>query len=112
MQGSDRDLAVLMFGAAYAIASLGCTLPIFMVVVAGAFVDAGYLSALSGFLQYAAGMGFVLTIVAVGIALFRDQTARLVSGAMPFVTSAGNIVLILAGSYLIWYWAVIGGLLV
>ena len=102
---------VLIFGAAYAIASLGCTLPIFMVVVAGAFSDAGYMNALGGFLQYAAGMGVVLTLVAVGIALFRDQAKRYVSGAMPFVTTTGNIVLIFAGSYLVWYWTVVGRLL-
>ena len=102
---------VLMFGAAYAIASLGCTLPIFMVVVAGAFADAGYLNAVAGFLQYAVGMGLVLTLVAVGIALFRDQTARLVGGAMPVVTVAGNIILVFAGTYLVWYWTVIGGIL-
>lgn len=108
---STTITGVLLFGAAYAIASLGCTLPIFMTVVAGAFVDADYLQALGGFLQYAAGMGIVLTFVTVGIALFRDQTARLVRGAVPYVNAAGNIVLIFAGSYLVWYWGVVGGLL-
>lgn len=102
---------VLLFGAAYAIASLSCTLPIFMTVVAGAFVESRYAEAVGGFLQYAAGMGVVLTFVTVSIALFRDGTSRWIARAMPYLNAAGNVLLILAGSYLLWYWSSFGGLL-
>lgn len=96
---------VATFGVAYAVASLGCTLPIFMIVASSVFTgDGGYIEALLRFVEYAAGMGLVLTGITLGIAAFREPTTRLVSGVLPYVGSAGNALLVFAGAYLIWYW--------
>ncbi len=103
---------MLLFGVAYAVASLGCTLPVFMIVVGSVFTGTGtYLESVGRFVQYAAGMGAVLTVITVGVAIVREQTVRFMSRALPFVESAGNALLVLAGSYLIWYWTALGGLL-
>lgn len=102
---------VMMFGAGYALASLSCTLPIFLTVVSGAFVDDRLAEAVSDFIQYGLGMGIVLTFVTIGIGLFRAQTVRLVSGVLPYVTVAGNVFMIFAGAYLVWYWTVLGQLI-
>lgn len=101
---------VMIFGAGYALASLGCTLPIFLTVVSGAFVDDRLAEAVFDFVQYGLGMGIVLTAVTIGIGLFRTQTMRLVSGALPYVATVGNVFLIFAGAYLVWYWTVLGQL--
>ncbi len=102
---------VMMFGAGYALASLSCTLPIFLTVVSGAFVEDRLAEAVSDFVQYGLGMGIVLTAVTIGIALFRAQTMRLVSGVLPYVATVGNVFLIFAGAYLVWYWTVLGQLI-
>ena len=103
---------VLTFGVGYAIASLSCTLPIFMTIVASVFAGPGsYLAPVSNFLQYAAGMGLVLTAVTLGIALFRERTTRLVAVLLPHVEAAGNVLLVLAGGHLIWYWTAQGGVI-
>lgn len=103
---------VLLFGTAYAVVSLGCTLPIFMAVAGGVFTgDGSYIASVQQFLHYALGMGVVLTVITVGVALIREQTVRLVSRALPYVEVVGNLALIFAGSYLVWYWAVPGGLI-
>ena len=101
----------MMFGAGYALASLSCTLPIFLTVVSGAFVDDRLAESVLDFVQYGLGMGIVLTIVTIGIGLFRAQTVHLVSGALPYVTVAGNVFLVFAGAYLVWYWTVLGQLI-
>ena len=62
------------------------------------------------FLQYAAGMGVMLTAITVGVALVRQQTVGVVSRALPYVESIGNAALVFAGAYLVWYWTR-GGLL-
>ncbi len=101
---------VLLFGAAYAVASLSCTLPIFMTVVGTVFTGTGgYLASVLDFLEYAAGMGIVLTTITLGIALFRHQTVRLVNRALPYVQAMGNLLLVFAGGYLVWYFTAQGG---
>ena len=112
VQRSSTTRGVIAFGIAYAVASLGCTLPIFMVVVGSVFTGAGgYLEAVSRFVQYAAGMGAVLTVITVGVAVLRQQTTAVVSRALPYVETVGNAALIIAGAYLVWYWTALGGLL-
>ncbi len=111
VQRSATMRGVLLFGAAYAVASLSCTLPIFMTVAGTVFAGTGsYLDAVLDFLQYAAGLGIVLTAITLGIALFRHQTTRLVNRALPYVEATGNVLLVFAGGYLIWYWTALGGL--
>ena len=103
---------VIAFGIAYAVASLGCTLPVFMIVVGSVFTGAGgYLESVGRFVQYAAGMGVVLTVITVGVAVMREQTARTVGRLLPYVETVGNVLLLFAGSYLVWYWTAVGGLL-
>ncbi|MGH2500482.1 MAG: cytochrome c biogenesis CcdA family protein [Candidatus Limnocylindria bacterium] len=103
---------VLAFGVAYAVASLSCTLPVFMVVVASVFVTAGsYVESALRFVQYGLGMGLVLTAITLGVAAARAETVRAVGTILPYVESAGNVLLIFAGAYLVWYWTALGGLL-
>ncbi len=100
---------VLAFGVAYAVASLSCTLPIFLTVVSGVFAGPGSIAlAAADFIQYAVGMGLVLTLITVSIAFFRSQTTQLVSGVLPYVTTVGNVLLMFAGAYLVWYWSTLG----
>ena len=71
----------------------------------------GYLESVGRFVEYAAGMGVVLTAITVGIALIRTRIVSIVGRALPYVESAGNVALIFAGAYLFWYWADQGGVL-
>ncbi|TAK73791.1 MAG: cytochrome c biogenesis protein CcdA [Dehalococcoidia bacterium] len=96
---------VLAFGVAYAVASLGCTLPIFLLVVGSVFTGSnGYLGSAWRFVEYAAGMGMVLTLLTVGVAVARAPVVRFVSGVLPYVHGVANLALVFAGSYLVWYW--------
>ena len=97
---------VILFGAAYAISSLGCTLPVFMVVAGTVFLgDRDFVGSFVRFIEFAAGMGVVLTAVAVGASLAREQVVRLVRPVLPLVEPAANIALIMAGLYIVWYWS-------
>lgn len=64
--------AVFMFGVAYAVASLSCTLPVFLAVVAGTATNLGAMSTLIVFGVYAAGMTLPLLALTVGLAFGRD----------------------------------------
>ena len=93
----------LAFGVAYAVSSLGCTLPIFLVVV-GSSLASGFLQGLLQFLNYALGMGVMVSLVAVGMTLLREAALRPFRRLLPYVERLAALFLILAGAYLIAYW--------
>lgn len=100
---SSGLLPLLLFGISYAIASLSCTLPIFLVVVGGALTTGGIIGAFALFLTYGLGMGAVLAIVAVATALVHSAVVQWLKAVSPYVERAGSLLLIGAGLYLAWY---------
>jgi cytochrome c biogenesis protein CcdA len=96
-------LFALAFGVAYAVASLGCTLPIFLVVV-GSSLASGLLGGLLQFLNYALGMGVMVSLVAVAMALAREAAFRYLRRLLPHMERLAAVFLLLAGAYLIAYW--------
>lgn len=104
---------VLLFGAGYATCSLGCTLPAFLVVAGSVFLgDRDFGSSLVRFVQFGLGMGIVFTVTSVLVTLARGQVMRLARPILPLTDIAANVLLIVAGSYVIWYWTTKGQVLV
>ncbi|MBD0338451.1 MAG: cytochrome c biogenesis protein CcdA [Thermoleophilia bacterium] len=95
----------LLFGVGYGVASLGCTLPIFLAVVGAA---AGSGSTLVVFAAYGAGMALVVTALAVAAALLRDGVARGLRRLLPHMGMISGLLLVAAGAYLAYYWYRIG----
>jgi len=94
--------SMVVFGASYAVASLGCTLPLFLSVVAGRP------NAASGALTvgaYGLGMGLVLMALAVALALAHQPLVRRLAAARATIDRVAGALLVLAGLYLVWYWA-------
>lgn len=101
---------MFVFGIAYGIASLACTLPVFLVVVGTAFLAGGLLEAMTYFSSYALGMGTMLTGVIVGAALFRSAVERSLRGVVPYVHRLAASLLLATGVFIIAYWLGPGGL--
>src|SRR2546427_1791400 len=99
VSGSYR--AMFVYGVAYALASLGCTLPIFLVAV-GTALAAGPVGSLVLFVAYGLGMGLVLTAVALGATLFRGVVSTSLSRVLPYVQQVSALLLVVAGGYLLW----------
>ena len=95
---------MVLFGVAYAISSLSCTLPIFLVVVGSALTAGDWLTSFGQFVGYGLGMGFVLTLITVGTALFREAVERWLRRVMPYVHRVSALFLLGVGLYLIYYW--------
>ena len=97
------------YGVAYAAASLGCTLPIFLTVVGLATAAHDPAGSAGQFVLYGLGMGCVVTALTVATALFkgavlsgaRQAGARLLEGA-------GAVLLVLTGAYVTAYWLALG----
>lgn len=76
---------VLGFGIVYAIGSLSCTLPIFLVVVGSSSATSSMADSFVQFMGYALGMGSVLIAVTIGAALFRGAVSKGLRKVVPHV---------------------------
>ena len=93
-----------LFGIAYAVGSLSCTLPIFLVVVGSGLASEGWLFSFSQFVGYALGMGTIVVTVSVGAALFRRTVFKWLRLLRPYIHRLSAMFLIGAGAYLVYYW--------
>ena len=103
--------SLFLFGVAYAVTSLACTLPIFLVVVGPALAAGSVVSAAGQFVSYALGMGSVLTIVILGAAFFQGLVQRSIRRIVPYVHRLSASFLLGAGLFVVHYWAKSAGLL-
>lgn len=101
----------LVFGIAYAIAALSCTLPVFLVVVGTAVASAGFTDGLLQFVSFALGMGFIVAALTVLSALFRETVRRWLRRLVPVVARVSGLLLVFAGGYILYFWFVVGGIL-
>jgi cytochrome c biogenesis protein CcdA len=100
-----------LFGIGYGMASLGCTLPIFLVVIGSAIKSQGFSNGLFQFFSYSLGMGAVLTSLAVSLAVFKGGMATYLRRLLPHMGRIAGTLLLISGSYQIYYWLTKGGLL-
>jgi len=104
--GKDRSLRSMVgFGVSYAVASLTCSLSIFLAGVAGAFTRVGPVTGIATFLAYALGMATVLGAVSVAMALAQTSVVKVLRRASRYLDRLGPALLTLVGAYLVYYWA-------
>lgn len=106
--GDPRKISVLgyfLFGLAFGATSLGCTMPIFLMVVGSSVASGNFSEGILQFAGYILGMGSVMQILTLGIALVKE---RLVVGTLrrllPYVQKLSGVFLLVAGGYIIYYW--------
>ncbi|MDG4789795.1 cytochrome c biogenesis protein CcdA [Micromonospora sp. WMMD1102] len=95
--------SMALFGASYAIASLGCTVGPFLAVVVAGFRTDSIGAGIGLFLAYAAGMALVVGLAALAVALAKVSLVRRLRRAAPVVGRVAGGLLVLAGGYVAWY---------
>ena len=99
------------FGISYGIASIGCTLPIFLAVLGIGVSTNSIFDSLVSFVLYALGMGSLIWVLTTGMALVEETGGRVFRQALPYAQVVGAVLIIIAGSYVVFYWLTEGGLL-
>ena len=99
------------FGLAYGTASLSCTLPIFLAVIGGTFTAETFLDSVWQFVLYGLGMGSVILALTIGMALFKGAVTSGLRKALPHVGTISAVMLLVAGTFIVYYWLTIGELL-
>ena len=109
--GQANIRGYFIFGLAYGLASLSCTLPIFLAVIGSSFASANIWAAFAQFILYALGMGAVIITLTVGIALFKGAMVGGMRKVMPYMQPIGTWLMLIAGTYIVFYWLTIGNVL-
>lgn len=95
--------AMALFGVAYAVASLTCTIGPFLATVVVTFRTGSFASGVVTFLGYAAGMGLAVGAAALAVALSGGSAVRRLRRWGPLVTRGGGGLLAVAGAYVAYY---------
>lgn len=96
-------VAMMLYGVSYAIASLGCTIGPFLVVTATTFRAGDTTAGVAAYVAYAAGMGLVVGVLAIGAALMSQTAAGTLRRLMPYLTRLTGALLVVVGAYVGWY---------
>jgi len=101
-------LGYAAYGFAFALSSLGCTLPLFLSVV-GAGISQSH--AVTELVLYALGMGSVVLILTVLVSIVRGAVFARVRGSGRIIQPLGAVLLLATGGYIVYYWLAAGGIL-
>ncbi|GAC1501851.1 MAG: hypothetical protein NVS2B15_24400 [Pseudarthrobacter sp.] len=96
--------AMVAFGAAYAVASLSCTLAVLLAVIAQALAANSIPALIGVFAAYAGGAATVLILLALSSALASSALAKGLHRASRYLPRVAGAVLVLSGGYLVAYW--------
>ncbi len=112
--GDPRAMSVrgfFLFGLAYGLASLSCTLPVFLAVMGSSLTAGNFLAAAGQFVSYGLGMTSVILILTLALTLFKEGVISRLRKVTPYVQPISAALLVLAGGYIVFYWwpVLIGG---
>ncbi|MDW7982816.1 MAG: cytochrome c biogenesis CcdA family protein [Thermomicrobium sp.] len=93
-----------LFGLAYGLASLSCTLPVFMVAAGSALLSGNVLRGTLQLASYSLGMTSVIVALTFALAFFRLGLLRSVRRAIPYVQPLAAALLVFAGTTIVLYW--------
>ena len=101
----DQTIASMyVFGLAYAIASIGCTIGPFSATVLGTIDTDGFFQGIVAIVLYGVAMSLLITTLTVTLAVAQGGLLKSLRSGMKYVETASAIVMIVSGLYLSWYW--------
>ena len=109
--GQTNARGYFIFGLSYGLASLSCTLPIFLAVIGTSFSTATIWTSFAQFVLYALGMGAVIIALTLLMAIFKGTVIGVMRRAMPYIQPIGTWLMLIAGTYIVFYWLTIGNVL-
>lgn len=104
----DRTVpAMFVYGVAYALASIGCTLPLFSTTLFGHVDNDGWGSGVANVVAYGAGMALIVTALTVALAAANTGLLGLLRKGSQHVDRVAAALVALSGVYLVYYFWVV-----
>ena len=96
--------ATVLYGVAYAVASIGCTIGFLTTAVFGSIALHGFISGVLSILLYGLGMAMLVTALTVSLAFAKTGILTIVRNQLHLIQRLGAIFVTLTGIYLVFYW--------
>ena len=96
--------ATVIYGVAYAVASIGCTIGFLTTAVFGSIALHGFISGVLSILLYGVGMAMLVTALTVSLAFAKTGILTIVRNQLHLIQRLGAIFVTLTGIYLVFYW--------
>ena len=91
------------YGAAFALASLSCTIAPFLAVTTASARSGSLVAGVAAFVVYGVGMGTVVLVLALGVATAGTSVAARMRSVGPSIMRLSGLLLLVAGAYVGWY---------
>jgi cytochrome c-type biogenesis protein len=98
--------SMFVFGIAYAVASIGCTIGLFLATLFSTRRD-GIVSGVANVVAYGLGMALLVTALTVALAVANTSLLRVLRGGMQHVQTIAAVFVTLSGLYLVYYFWVV-----
>jgi cytochrome c-type biogenesis protein len=107
--GEERATLIAMagYGAAYAVTSISCTLPLFTSTLFGNVKRGGWGSGLAHVVAYGLGMALVVTALTIALALANTSLLRALKSSSRHVDTIAAVLVTLSGLYLVYYFWIV-----
>jgi cytochrome c biogenesis protein CcdA len=109
--GHASLLGYAVYGLAFALSSLGCTLPLFLAVVGAGFARGGFVAGFEELVLYALGMAVVVSTLTVLVAVLGRGVLTHLRSAGWVLEPFSAVLLLGTGGYIVYYWLSTGGIL-
>jgi cytochrome c biogenesis protein CcdA len=96
--------ATVIYGVAYAVASIGCTIGFLTTAVFGSIALHGFVSGVFSILLYGLGMAMLVTALTVSLAFAKTGIVTVIKNHLHIIQRLGAIFVTLTGIYLVVYW--------
>ena len=96
--------ATVIYGVAYAVASIGCTIGFLTTAVFGSIALHGFVSGVFSILLYGLGMAMLVTALTVSLAFAKTGIVTIIKNRLHIIQRLGAIFVTLTGIYLVVYW--------
>ena len=96
--------ATVIYGVAYAVASIGCTIGFLTTAVFGSIALHGFISGVLSILLYGLGMAMLVTALTVSLAFAKTGIVTIIKNRLHIIQRLGAIFVTMTGVYLVVYW--------
>jgi cytochrome c-type biogenesis protein len=100
----DRTVvSMFVYGVAYAVASIGCTIGLFIATVFSTTQRDGLIAGVGNTVAYGAGMALVVSALTVSLAVANTTLLRWLRSSLAYIDRVAAAFVLLSGVYLLWY---------
>ncbi len=100
---SSSMFSMFLFGVSYAIASLSCTIGVFLAVVGTSVPGTSFTEQFGGFLSYGAGMGLLATVLTLAVGFGKQGIVHRFRQLLPRINFISGLILVPVGVYVFLY---------